>query len=200
MQAFLKHYLRSKLRRTGRSRRAPRSVIGIALIALALWAVEHWGGDLIPNAWKLGLSGKDCRVEKISDGDTMNLRCGTQLVKVRLYCIDAPEMAQKPWGTRSRDALKSITPSTVRLLKIDQDQYGRTVGEIYTTDDEPRLLNLEQVEHGQAAVYGQFCDSPGYFSVEREARAAKRGIWSRRGEHQKPWDYRRRVRSAGASP
>ncbi|MTW20979.1 thermonuclease family protein [Allochromatium palmeri] len=192
LQTFLKHYLRSKLRNPGRL--SARSVGGVALAVLGLWAVEHWGGDLIPNAWKLPLSGKDCRVEKISDGDTMRLRCGTQLVKVRLYCIDAPEMAQKPWGTRSRDALKSITPSEVRLLKIDQDQYGRTVGEIYTTDAEPRLLNLEQVENGQAAVYPQYCNSRRYFSAEREAQAAKRGIWSRRGTHQTPWDYRRRSR------
>lgn len=191
-QTFLKHYLSSKLRNPGRL--SARSVGGIALAVLALWGVERWGGDLIPNAWKLPLSGKDCRVEKISDGDTMNLRCGTQLVKVRLYCIDAPEMAQKPWGTRSREHLQSITTPTVKLLKIDQDQYGRTVGEVYTTDAEPRLLNLEQVAAGQAAVYEQFCDNPRYPSAEREARAAKRGIWSRRGEHQKPWDYRRRNR------
>ena len=124
-QTFLKHYLSSKLRNPGRL--SARSVGGIALALLALWGVERWGGDLIPNAWKLPLSGKDCRVEKISDGDTMNLRCGTQLVKVRLYCIDAPEMAQKPWGTRSREHLQSITTPTVKLLKIDQDQYGRTV-------------------------------------------------------------------------
>lgn len=191
-QTFLKHYLRSKLRNPGRL--SVRSLGGVALAVVGLWAVERWSGDLIPNAWKLGLSGKDCRVEKISDGDTMNLRCGSRLVKVRLYCIDAPEMAQKPWGTRSREHLQSITPPTVKLLKIDQDQYGRTVGEIYTADSKQRLLNLEQVENGQAAVYEQFCDSPRYFSAEREARAAKRGIWSRRGEHQRPWDYRRRTR------
>lgn len=193
-QTFLKQYLRSKLRGRRRGPLTPRSALAIAGILAALWAVEHWGGDLIPNAWKLGLSGKDCRVEKISDGDTMNLRCGTQLVKVRLYCIDAPEMAQKPWGTRSREHLQSITTPTVKLLKIDQDQYGRTVGEIYTTDADPRLLNLEMVKAGQAAVYEQYCDSPRYSSAEREARAAKRGIWSRRGEHQQPWDYRRRTR------
>ncbi|MCK7576393.1 MAG: thermonuclease family protein [Chromatiales bacterium] len=193
-QTFLKQYLRSKLRSRGRGPLTPRSALAIAAIGLAIWGVEHWGGDLIPSAWKLPLSGKDCRVEKISDGDTMNLRCGTQLVKVRLYCIDAPEMAQKPWGARSREHLQSITTPTVRLLKIDQDQYGRTVGEIYTTDADPRLLNLEMVKAGQAAVYEQYCDSPRYSSAEREARAAKLGIWSRRGEHQQPWDYRRRTR------
>ena len=193
-QTFLKQYLRAKLRGHGRSPLTPRSALAIAVIGLALWAVDHWSGDLIPSAWKLPFSGKDCRVEKISDGDTMNLRCGAQLVKVRLYCIDAPEMAQKPWGTRSREHLQSITTPTVKLVKIDQDQYGRTVGEIYTTDAEPRLLNLEMVEAGQAAVYEQYCDSPRYPSAEREARAAKRGIWSRRGEHQRPWDYRRRSR------
>jgi hypothetical protein len=102
----------------------------------------------------------------------MNLRCGTQLVKVRLYCIDAPEMAQKPWGTRSREHLQSITPATVRLLKIDQDQYGRTVGEIYTTDAEPRLLNLE---HGRSRSGGGLravLRQPALF--QRRTRGARR--------------------------
>ncbi|MGQ9830254.1 MAG: thermonuclease family protein [Thermochromatium sp.] len=190
-QTFLKQYLRAKLRGYGRSLLTLRSALAIAVIAAALWAIDHWSGDLIPAAWRLGLSGQDCRVEKISDGDTMTLRCGTRSVKVRLYCIDAPEMAQRPWGTRSREYLQSITPPTVRLLKIDQDQYGRTVGEIYTPDAAPRLLNLDMVLAGQAAVYGPYCNSPRYFRAERQARAERRGIWSRDGAHQQPWDYRR---------
>jgi Micrococcal nuclease (thermonuclease) homologs len=191
-QTFLKHSLRAKLRNPGRF--SARSVGSVVLAVLALWAVERWAGALIPNTWRLPLSGQDCRLEKISDGDTMNLRCGTRLERVRLYCIDAPEIAQKPWGTRARDYLQSITPSNVRLLKIDRDQYGRTVGEIYTTDAKPRLLNLDMVEAGQAAVYRQFCDDSRYLRTERAARAAKRGIWGRRGEHQQPWDYRGRTR------
>lgn len=188
MRALLQSMLRAQLRRPG------RSIGGVALVAVALWGVERWGSDLIPTAWKLGLNSRECRVEKISDGDTMNVRCGTELVKVRLYCIDAPELSQKPWGTRSREHLQSITPPTVRLLKIDQDRYGRTVGEIYTADAERRLLNLAQVEQGQAAVYPQYCDSERYFSAERVARADKQGIWSRRGAHQTPWAYRQQSR------
>jgi endonuclease YncB( thermonuclease family) len=48
------------------------------------------------------------------------------------------------------------------------------------------------VRSGQAAVYERYCDRASYFQAEREARKAKRGIWSRRGEHQTPWRYRQR--------
>lgn len=46
----------------------------------------------------------DCRVLRVSDGDTITVNCSGQQDRVRLYCIDAPEMKQSPWGQRSRDS------------------------------------------------------------------------------------------------
>ena len=39
-------------------------------------------------------------VVSIGDGDTMRVRDGGRLLTIRMACIDAPEIAQKPYGAR----------------------------------------------------------------------------------------------------
>ncbi|MDZ7809990.1 MAG: thermonuclease family protein [Arhodomonas sp.] len=99
-----------------------------------------------------------CTVDSVYDGDTMTVRCAGQEVKVRLYCIDAPEMGQKPWGRRSRGHLRSITPNTVRIRVRDTDRYGRTVGEVLAGE---RNLNLGWCGPGGAVEYERYCEVPG---------------------------------------
>ena len=133
---------------------------------------------------------KVCEVLKIYDGDTMTLQCAgqTEKTKVRLHCIDTPEMKQKPWGTQARNYLRSITGNTVKLIELDTDKYGRIVGEVHSGDVN---LNLAQVKAGQAAVYDAYCDNSAYKAAEKEAMDAKLGIWSEPGRHQTPWEWRR---------
>ena len=138
-------------------------------------------------------SSDECQVLKIYDGDTMTLQCpnNTEKTRVRMYCIDTPEMRQKPWGTQSRDYLRSITGKTVRLVKIDKDRYGRIVGEVYSDGVN---LNLAQIKAGQAAVYTRYCKKSEYKVAERPAKQAKLGIWSKSGLHQAPWQWRKNNR------
>ena len=51
-----------------------------------------------------------CTVSSVHDGDTIRAECNAEKLKVRLYCIDAPEMGQKPWGRESRDTLRELLP------------------------------------------------------------------------------------------
>ncbi len=138
-------------------------------------------------------SSDECQVLKIYDGDTMTLQCPNNPKKTRgrMYCIDTPEMKQKPWGTEARDYLRSITGKTVRLVQIDKDRYGRIVGEVYSGSIN---LNLAQVKAGKAAVYNAYCKKTEYRLAERPAKQAKLGIWSKRGLHQTPWQWRKNNR------
>ena len=133
----------------------------------------------------------DCAVLSIYDGDNMTVRCDGRKIKVRLYCIDAPEMAQKPWGRQSRDHLRRITTDSVQLVVHTRDRYGREVGEVLAN---PGSLNLNQsqVQAGQAAEYDRYCKEPVYRDLESAARRAKVGIWSMPGLQQEPWTWRRR--------
>jgi len=131
-----------------------------------------------------------CQVESVHDGDTMTLRCpGRGTVKVRLYCIDAPEMEQEPWGRRSRDYLRRIVGTEVQLVKHDTDRYGRVVAEVFSREEN---LNLAMVRAGWAAEYDDFCGELSYRKAERVARDGNRNIFSRRGLQRSPWEWRQR--------
>ena len=157
------------------------AIIGLA----APWSCDRVGDFGLAN------SAQSCTVNSIHDGDTMRLTCDGERIKVRLYCIDAPELAQKPWGRESRDHLRAITPQTVQLIRRDKDRYGRIVGEVIaTTDDQQVNLNLEMVRSGQAALYRKYCREPRFREAHYQAQQAKAGIWSKPGLQQTPWEYR----------
>ncbi|WP_343218595.1 thermonuclease family protein [Lamprobacter modestohalophilus] len=54
------------------------------------------------------------------------------------------------------------------------------------------MLNRAMVEAGQAAVYRRYCPDSSYRQAEASAKAAGLGIWSVPGDHQRPWDWRKR--------
>lgn len=163
-----------------------------ALLLTGVWAIERWGLGSIPAPWSLMGTAKDCRLDTLLDGDSLRLVCGDEPLEVRLHCIDAPERDQGPWGRRSRAALRAMVTHRLELIPIERDRFGRTVGQVYTRGPERRLLNLEQVKRGNAAVYDRYCKDPRFLRAEREAREAGLGIWSRPGDHQTPWAFRLR--------
>jgi endonuclease YncB( thermonuclease family) len=172
-----------------RLKRQKYPVLVIVLIVVASLLVSN---DWLQN-YLFPKAADECEVIKIYDGDTMTLQCpnSSEPTKVRMYCIDTPEMKQSPWGIQARDHLRSITGKTVRLVAIDKDRYGRVVGEVFDGDVN---LNLAQVKAGKAAVYHTYCDKPEYNQAERESKQARLGIWAEAGMQQTPWDWRRAQR------
>jgi endonuclease YncB( thermonuclease family) len=164
-------------------------LLAIILIALtALWLNYDW-----LQHWLSASAENECEVVKISDGDTITLKCPgkSENVRVRMYCIDTPESKQEPWGTQARKHLQSIISKTVHLIEMDKDRYGRIVGEVYSGSTN---LNLAQVKAGQAAVYQAYCKKAEYFAAEKDAKEAKLGIWATPGIHQTPWRWRQQQR------
>lgn len=170
-----------RLSRLTRLRPRRRFLTVAGLGAALIWSAWNW---LIP-------SSEACTLTKIHDGDTANATCRGKPVKIRLYCIDAPEISQKPWGHKSRDYLREMTPQRFTLRQHEKDRYGRTVGELFYGS---RSLNLAMVMAGQAAVYPQYCDESRFFAAQKSAKAARRGIWAKPGLHQRPWEYRAKQR------
>ena len=125
-----------------------------------------------------------CRIVSIYDGDTLRAVCAGQRLKVRLYCIDAPEMEEEPWGRLSRDRLRSIAPEEVLLVPKAtrygyEDRYGRLVAEVLTADGAMENLNLSQVFSGHARVFGKYCYEDRYYWTEEVSKSLGAGIWSR---------------------
>jgi len=134
------------------------------------------------------------RIIAVSDGDTVTILSAAKVqTKVRLVGIDAPERKQA-FGTRSKEALAALVFNRHVTIKYKKkDRYGRVLGKILVSGVD---ANLEQVRAGMAWHYKQYQrdqEAPDrllYAQAEREARLAKRGLWS--DQHAvAPWDFRR---------
>ena len=146
----------------------------------------------LPLALLLTLPAQAATVLSIGDGDTLRVDDRGKRLTIRLACIDAPEMAQGPYGQQSRALLTSLAPvgSEVTLKVVDTDRYGRTVAEISRGGQN---LNLRMVRRGQAFAYRQYlsnCDPTAYLGAERGAEVDRLGVWSVPGGIQRPWDFR----------
>lgn len=135
-----------------------------------------------------------CQTTKVSDGDTINVDCDGEVLKIRFCGIDAPEKKQ-PLGQESKAMLsKLVEGKQVVIRPMERDRYDRTVAEVSVGNDEyAHNVNEAMVKAGMAYHYAQYsknCPSRNLI-VDAEAIAQKNkiGVWS--GNHVKPWEYRR---------
>jgi micrococcal nuclease len=134
------------------------------------------------------------QVVSTRDGDDVTVSQGTQRLRIRLACIDAPEMEQNPWGRQSATRLKQLLPpgQTVRLRVVNTDTSGRTVAEVYLAN---QSVNLQMVQEGQAVVYPQHLNNCAatqaqYLQAEAKAKQERLGFWNQ-DQPMMPWDFRR---------
>lgn len=110
---------------------------------------------------------------------------------MRLIEIDAPELNQ-PFGARSKQSLSELCFGKRAEIEVrSYDRYGRTLAQVYCAGKD---ANAEQVRRGYAWTYTRYAapDSP-LHALEREARAASRGLWGG-PDPVAPWDWRRNGR------
>jgi endonuclease YncB( thermonuclease family) len=125
------------------------------------------------------------------DGDSLRTADGD----IRLLGIDAPELSQrcridgKEWacGRAAHERLKQLVArGDVRCEANGRDRYGRTLAHCLAGG---RDIGETMVREGLALDFMQ----GGYARQEREARAARRGIWA--GEFDLPQEHRRQPRA-----
>ena len=151
-------------------------------------------------------------ITKVSDGDTIHVTTPEKTkLTVRLYGMDAPETPKinqrtgyinkpgQPYGEESWKALEAkIMGKQVRLDIIDIDRNKRMVGVIWIGN---RNINLEMVKEGYAEAYLEYLKEPyreQFIRAEKEARSARRGIWSL-PEYERPNDFRKRLKVRGGN-
>lgn len=155
----------------------------VAVLALA-------GSAVVAGQAPQGLRG---RVVAIADGDTITVLDSEQRQhRVRLNGIDAPETGQ-PFSNVAKSHLSGLVFNRdVVVIGRKIDRYGRLVGTVMVGDVN---ANLEQLRAGLAWFYRAYeADVPAdlratYALAERDARAAKRGLWAD-GQPTAPWEHR----------
>jgi micrococcal nuclease len=131
----------------------------------------------------------------VIDGDTVDVRLESGMVRVRLHGIDAPEHDQ-PHGATAKKLLSSLVyGETVELEPVEQDRYERLVARVWLEDLD---VDAEMVKLGEAWVYRRYARDPAYCSYEKAARDLDRGLWSLHPQQRiAPWEWRRRRSMSG---
>jgi endonuclease YncB( thermonuclease family) len=124
---------------------------------------------------------RPARVDRVVDGDTIELRNGR---RVRLVQIDAPEASGECFGAEAGAMLGSILPPGTRVTLEgdpaldDVDRFGRLLR--YVRKGRANV-NLQLVKRGAASVWffdgdrGRYADR--LLEAARSARDRERGAW-----------------------
>lgn len=175
-----------------KSNSSPRGLRRVALLAGSVIS-----GALLIGAASLGLKdrtltpGETGRVVSIVDGDTLFLDSG---LKVRLSSMQSPKLPLgrkgfKAWplGKEAKAALSKMTLNQdVHLFYggKQRDRYDRALAQVFIADNNGKpksWIQEDMIRAGFGRVYtwpDTWQDSERLYAAEREARAAKRGIWS----------------------
>src|SRR5438105_8482370 len=160
---------------------ALRTILASALVSIALpLAAAGAAGDRLL-----------VRVVHVDDGDTIDVRIGNRVERVRYIGIDAPEIAHAPsdgrpgrTGTRGgSDATRmnaALVGGRAVGLELDvetRDRYGRLLAYVWAGET---MINAELIRRGYARTmpiapnlrYATRLAAP-----ESEPRAQHRGLW-----------------------
>ncbi|XP_077212702.1 putative 38.1 kDa protein [Tasmannia lanceolata] len=112
--------------------------------------------------------------------------------RIRLRGIDAPENSM-PFGKEAKEALaKLVQGKCLKVHVYGEDRYGRSVGDVYCNSIFVQEFMLKK---GFAWHYIAYDQRPEFSMWEKEARAARVGLWAS-SNPEKPWDWRKDRRNA----
>lgn len=133
--------------------------------------------------------GASATIERVIDGDTVVVRIGGRVERVRLLGIDTPERpgSLRPaecHGDEATEATKALLPEGTEVLVTrdiePRDRFGRLLAYLYRADD-GLFVNLVLVEHGHAEVLVIEPNSAHrdlFVQAEARARAQGLGFWA----------------------
>jgi len=126
-------------------------------------------------------------VVRVVDGDTIHVRIGARVEKVRYIGVNTPEVhhptkGEEPGGREAAQVNRRLVEGQAIRLELDvqeRDRYGRLLAYVWVGD---LMINAELVRLGYAQVmtippnvrYQEV-----FLKLQREAREAGRGLWRR---------------------
>ena len=149
------------------------------LLLLLAVAAPTWAAE---GAAYRGLEGT---VVRVVDGDTIHVRVGAHVEKVRYIGVNTPEVhhprkGEEPGGREAAEVNRRLVEGRAIRLELDvqeRDRYGRLLAYVWIGDV---MINAELVRLG----YAQVMTVPPnvryqamFLKLQREARQAGRGLW-----------------------
>lgn len=135
------------------------------------------------------------QVVEVTDGDTYDVRRSIGgAVTIRLHGVDVPESAQPYGRAATRTARRIAGGKNVRVTVEEIGRYGRAVASVEVGGGDLGALLLQR---GLAWYHKEYApDETEYARLERQARNADRGLWSRANPIP-PWVWRDRTSGPG---
>lgn len=131
-------------------------------------------------------------VVKVSDGDTIWVKDATSdnIIKVRLYGIDAPEKNQ-PYGAEATLLLTALAlDKDVVVTDLAIDMYGRNVSVVALVENGNSLQEY-MLFNGAAWLYKGYSKGCSFWGeLQKEAKADKCGLWAD-DDCIEPWKWRK---------
>ncbi|NJN04524.1 MAG: thermonuclease family protein [Leptolyngbyaceae cyanobacterium SL_1_1] len=133
------------------------------------------------------------QLKQIKDGDTLVGNDCDRIELIRLYGIDCPELAQRPYGDKARQRLQQLLQpyEEIEIIEIDRDRHDRLIGEVWVVDG---CINTQMLSEGHAVAYRKHLHDEfklRYLASEAIARRGKLNFW-RQVRPEMPWEYRYR--------
>jgi len=158
----------------------------ITILVLVLLIVRAWQ-ERDPAPPPEALAEESYAVEKVVDGDTLALANGA---RVRLIGANTPETVKpnhpvEPFGPEAKEFTARFVARGGHSVRLQfdrerKDRYDRFLAYVFVGDE---MLNEELIRAGLARAETQYRFSASmktrFQRAEDEARAARRGIWSR---------------------
>ena len=130
------------------------------------------------------------QVVEVIDGDTIKLKIGSELHRVQMIGIDAPEYGQHFAEYAANYLSDLVKMRTVVVVFQDKNQYGEPLGEIFLNN---LSVNKLMLTDGFAWAKRGFFEDPSWQGLERLARDKSFGLW-RESDAMEPWKFRKLVR------
>jgi micrococcal nuclease len=154
----------------------------LALLVALLFAAPAVWGDPPP-----ALEGI---VVRIVDGDTIHVRLTDRVEKVRYIGVNTPELhhptrGEEPGGREAREVNRGLVEGRRVRLEVDvqaRDRHGRLLAYVWVGEV---MVNAELVRLGFAQVMTvppNVRHQALFVKLQRDARAARRGLWSQSAE------------------
>jgi len=133
-----------------------------------------------------GLAGLDGLVVRVVDGDTIHVRIGGRVEKVRYIGVNTPELhhptrREEPGGRQAHAANRRLVEGKRVRLELDvqsRDRYGRMLAYVWIGET---MVNAKLVRLGFAQVMTvppNVRHQALFLKLQRAAREAGRGLWA----------------------
>lgn len=128
------------------------------------------------------------QVARVDDGDTVVLRKGGEVTRIRLAEIDAPERDQ-PFGRESRRMLTELLATgPIAVDPRGGDQFGRTLAVLYVGYTN---VNEAMVARGGAWWFERYAPrNVTLAELQAGARSRRLGLWGSDEPPVPPWEWR----------